>query len=226
MNNLFPENELKKLMEFYHTRDEWEKILEYRKLTTQIKPVENIFFGDSITWAWPLQEFFPTVSLLSRGIPGDNIIGLNYRLDDDVLAYSPRRVFMLVGINGIEADKNLILARIKAVTTKMTDMGIEVYLSSILPLRYPDSWNRFQYQNKIVEINHELADWSHDHATGFLDYHSILKDDCGQLAAEYAMPDGTHITFAAYRRMSELIFPILRLSDAFCFNISNQIEQK
>ena len=211
MNNLFPDNELKKLLEFYNTRDEWKDILKYRELTAKVKPIENIFFGDSITWAWPLQEFFPAVSLLSRGIPGDSILGLNYRLDEDVLAYLPRRVFMLVGINGIEADKNLILARIKAVTTKMMDMGIEVYLSSILPLRYPDSWDRFQYQGKIVEINLELADWSQDNATGFLDYHTILKDESGQLAEEYAMLDGTHITFAAYQRMSELLVPILGL---------------
>ncbi len=203
MNDLFPESDLKGLLEFYNTRDEWKNILQYRTLTGRIKPVENVFFGDSITWAWPLHEFFPGVSLINRGIPGDNITGLNYRVQEDVIAYAPKRAFMMIGINGIETEIKLLVARIQSVANRMTDAGIDVYACSILPLRYPDPWDRFQYQEKIVEVNAMLKEWSATHAAGFMDYHTILKDETGQLAAEYAMPDGTHLTFAAYRRMSD-----------------------
>lgn len=204
MADLFCKETLKNTLEFYETRDEWRNILNYRKLTQQIKPVENIFFGDSITFAWPIGEFFPGLSFLNRGIPGDNVTGLNYRLADDVLAYSPKQVFIMIGINGIGDDKELIIARVRAVAQKIADSGSKVWLSSILPLRHPDSWDRFQYQDKIVEINQELSAWPN-----FLDYHSQLKDQTGQLAAEYAKPDGTHLTFAAYQVMARIIAPAL-----------------
>lgn len=209
VNELFCESDLKNLLEFYETREEWKNILHYRTLTPEIAPVENIFFGDSITCAWPLHEFFPGVSLLNRGIPGDNVIGLHYRLQGDVLAYSPKRVFMMIGINGIDSDQSLLLARIEKVASLMAEAGIRVYPGSILPLRDPDAWDRFQYQEKIVKVNQALREWSADHAAGFLDYHTLLKDETGQLAAEYAQPDGTHLTFAAYRRMSALVAPVL-----------------
>ena len=89
------------------------------------------------------------------------------------------------------------------------ERGSEVWLGSILPLRHPDAWDRFQYQSKIVEINAEQAEWSRANLDGYLDYHSLLKDAEGQLAAEYARPDGTHLTFEAYRKMSALVRPLL-----------------
>ena len=81
---------------------------------------------------------------------------------------------------------------------------------SILPLRYPDAWDRFQYQSKIVEINAEQAEWSCRNLAGFLDFHALLRDADGQLGAAYARPDGTHLTFEAYCRMSELVQPLLK----------------
>ncbi len=204
MNDIFCKKRLEDTLTFYQTRAEWHNILDYRTLTQQVKPVENIFFGDSITWAWPFGEFFPGLSFLNRGIPGDNVTGLNYRLNDDVLAYTPKRVFIMIGINGIQEEKDLIIARTRAVAQKIADSGSQVWLASILPLRNPDAWDRFQYQDKIVEINRELAQWSN-----FLDYHSLLKDETGQLAAEYAKPDGTHLTFAAYVVMSKFLSQII-----------------
>ena len=49
----------------------------------------------------------------------------------------------------------------------------------------------------------------HGNGCGFMDYHSALKDETGQLAAEYAKPDGTHVTFAAYEVMAEIVKPYL-----------------
>ena len=206
---MFEPEKIEAIRAFYATRDRWKEILNLRTLRTKVGSVKNIFYGDSITNAWPLNEFFPNRSLLNRGIGGDNIYGLYDRLQDDVLAYRPQRVFMMIGINGIDEEKERILSHIQAVATMMKDAGIAVYLCSILPLRHPDNWNRFQYQDKIVTINAELKTWAEANVAGFLDYHSQVKDATGQLAAEHAQPDGTHITFAAYCRMAEVVRPYL-----------------
>jgi len=208
-DSLFDSESLKKIQEFFDTWGRWKAILDYRKIASEVGHVKNLFYGDSITDMWPLHEFFPNSSVLNRGIGGDNACGLYMRLEDDVFPYRPERVFMMVGINGIELDKQLILDRARAVASLIREHGAQVWLSSILPLRNPDAWNRFQYQQKILEINAEQKAWSERNLDGFLDYHSRLKDETGQLAAGYALPDGTHLNFAAYRVMADVVRPYL-----------------
>ncbi|MBS1368842.1 MAG: hypothetical protein HPZ91_02695 [Lentisphaeria bacterium] len=206
---LFDPESLRAIQEFFDTRERWQAILEYRQLTAEAGHVKNMFYGDSITDGWPLHEFFPNTSLLNRGIGGDNINGLYLRLDADVFPYTPEKVFILVGINGIEWPKQQILDKTRAVASMIRERGSRVYLGSILPLREPDEWDRFRYQEKIVEINAEQKAWSERNLDGYLDYHTPLKDASGQLAAEYARPDGTHLTFAAYRVMADVVRPHL-----------------
>ena len=92
---LFDPESLRAIQEFYDTRERWQEILAYRKLADRIGHVRNLFYGDSITEAWPLHEHFPNHSLLNRGIGGDNVCGLYLRLAEDVFAYTPEKVFIL-----------------------------------------------------------------------------------------------------------------------------------
>ena len=62
---LFDPESLRAIQEFYDTRERWQEILAYRKLADRIGHVRNLFYGDSITEAWPLHEHFPNHSLLA-----------------------------------------------------------------------------------------------------------------------------------------------------------------
>ena len=87
----------------------------------------------------------------------------------------------------------------------MREHGIRVWCNSIAPLRAPDAWDRFQYQEKIVALNEVCRELFEREFAGFFDLHALLRDSSGQLAAEYAQPDGTHWTFAAYQAASKLL---------------------
>jgi lysophospholipase L1-like esterase len=206
---MFEQENIDRVRAFFATYPRYAEIVSYRELQASVGQVTNLFYGDSITSAWPLHEFFPNHSLLNRGIGGDSVYGLYDRMADDVFPYQPKRVFMLVGINGIQEPAERILAHIQALAERLVASGTTVALSSILPLREPDNWNRFQYQDKIVAINAELAAYAAAQGHPFLDYHAVLRDETGQLAADYARPDGTHVTFAAYRRMADVVRPHL-----------------
>ena len=209
---MFEQEHTDSIVQFYSTYPRYAEIERFRALRAFVGSVRNIFYGDSITAAWPLHEFFPNHSLLNRGIGGDNIYGLRLRLEEDVLPYKPARVFMLIGINGIQEPEERIVAHILAVAEVLRRQQVEVGLSSILPLREPDNWDRFQYQDKIVRINAALRDASMaTPGTFFLDYHAAVVDESGQLAAECAAADGTHVTFEAYCRMAEVVRPYLML---------------
>ena len=153
-------------------------------------------------------EFGPEIPeerVLNRGIGGDNINGLYFRLDEDIFPNSPRQVVINIGINGIERDFNDSIARLKFVAELMREHGIRVWCNSIAPLRAPDAWDRFQYQEKIVALNEVCRELFEREFAGFFDLHALLRDSSGQLAAEYAQPDGTHWTFAAYQAASKLL---------------------
>ena len=206
---MFEQENIDAIRNFYRTYPRYAEIEQYRRLRGTFGPVKNLFYGDSLTQVWPVHEFFPNHPTLNRGIGGDSVYGLYHRMGDDVFPYSPTRVFLLIGINGIQEPAERILAHIKALADMMREKDIDVCLSSICPLREPDGYDRIQYQGKIVDVNAELK--AHADAEGmiFLDYHTALKDDTGQLAAPYALDDGTHLTFDAYVAMSEVVRPHL-----------------
>ncbi len=210
MTGMFEREHIEGILRFYASYPRYAEIERYRTLRPAVGSVRNLFYGDSITAGWPLHEFFPNHSLLNRGIGGDNVYGLRHRLADDVLPYRPARVFMLVGINGIHEPEDRIVAHILALVRLLREERIEVGLSSILPLRAPDRWNRFQHQEKIVRVNDALrAAAAATDGCLFLDYHAAVRDESGQLAAVCANEDGTHVTFEAYCRMAEVVRPHL-----------------
>lgn len=150
-NELFTDRDREEIYAFFQTRDRWRDIVRWR--TLEHGPVDTVFYGDSIFELWPTAEAFPELSHLNRGIGGDNINGLYFRLDEDIFPNSPRQVVINIGINGIERDFNDSIARLKFVAELMREHGIRVWCNSIAPLRAPDAWDRFQYQEKIVALN-------------------------------------------------------------------------
>lgn len=203
VNELFTAKDKEEIYSFLNTYPRYLEILEYRKLPP--KPVKTVFYGDSITNAFPLQEFFPGASFLNRGIGGDNVNGLYFRLEDDLFPYHPEQVVMMIGINGIEWEFGKILAKISRVAELIAERGSRVYLGSILPLRNPDAWNRFRFQEKIVDLNAEIRKLAESRFAGYLDYHAAVRDENGELAKPYARPDGTHLTFDGYIAMAHVL---------------------
>lgn len=203
VNELFTAKDKEEIYSFLNTYPRYLEILEYRKLPP--KPVKTVFYGDSITNAFPLQEFFPGASFLNRGIGGDNVNGLYFRLEDDLFPYHPEQVVMMIGINGIEWEFGKILAKISRVAELIAERGSRVYLGSILPLRNPDAWNRFRFQEKIVDLNAEIRKLAESRFAGYLDYHAAVRNENGELAKPYARPDGTHLTFDGYIAMAHVL---------------------
>lgn len=208
---MFDKENIDAILEFYATYPRYAEILTLRKLRESVGHVSNIFYGDSITAGWPVQEFFPNHSLINRGIGGDNVYGLYYRLEEDITPYTPSRVFVLIGINMIEKPEDHISSHILALADMMNQKGIEVGLASILPLREAGCMPElYQYQDRIVRINSTLKTAAEKNDKQFyLDYYSAVVDSTGQLAEPCATEDGVHITFEAYRRMSKVVQPFL-----------------
>lgn len=191
------------ILDWYKTYEPVAEKLLFRQLPP--KKVKTVFYGDSITNGFQIQEFFPGASFVNRGIPGDNLAGLYFRLDEDLFPFEPEQVVLMAGINGIQEDNDRMMAKYETIGDAIAARGIKVYFCSILPLRHGDTWDRFQYQGKIMQLNARIKELAERKYAGYIDYHTAMLDNAGELAEAYARPDGTHITFAGYCIMAEIL---------------------
>lgn len=202
-NEIFTGQDLAVMQNWYETFAPVAEKMLYRKIPPQ--KVKTVFYGDSITNNFQIQEFFPGISFMNRGISGDNLAGLYFRLDVDVFAFQPEQVILLAGINGISEDQEKMMKKYEAIGDILADKKIKCYFCSVLPLRDTEKCKLFKYQEKIVELNARLKELSERKFAGYIDYHSAMKDEKGQLAEAYVKEDGLHLNFYGYCAMAKVL---------------------
>ena len=89
--------------------DDFGELARYRDANSALKPPapgENrvVFFGDSITEGWHLDEYFPGKPYINRGISGQTTPQMLIRFRQDVLDLQPKVVIILAGTNDIAGN--------------------------------------------------------------------------------------------------------------------------
>ena len=81
--------------------------------------VDIAFFGNSITYFSNFDECYKkdSVSIINLGYPGDNIEGMIRRVDM-LKSCNPQKVFLMAGINGLEAQP---IEKFKELYTELLD---------------------------------------------------------------------------------------------------------
>ncbi len=171
-----------------------------------------VFFGDSITEAWPLETAFPGKPYVNRGISGQTTSQLLLRLHDDVIDLGARAVVVLAGTNDIAGNTGPIaLDEIKENFESMAELarahGVRVVFSSITPIHNytPGSELNFDIRSpeKIVVLNRWLEHYCRANGLVYLDYFSAMVDEHGLMRKELA-DKGLHPNAAGYAVMQPL----------------------
>jgi lysophospholipase L1-like esterase len=198
--------------------DDFGELARYREANAALKtpaPGENrvVFFGDSITDLWRLDEYFPGKPYINRGISGQTTPQMLIRFRRDVIELSPKVVVILAGINDIAGNTGpMRLEDIEANYASMADLArannIRVVFSSVLPVHNytPQSQNFFAQRSpgKILDLNRWLKTYVAAHPDClYLDYFSAVVDDKGYLQKNLAK-DGLHPNAAGYKIMAPL----------------------
>jgi lysophospholipase L1-like esterase len=198
--------------------DDFGELVRYRDADTALKPPapgENrvVFFGDSITDLWKLEEYFPGKPYINRGIGGQTTPQMLIRYRQDVIELSPKVVVILAGTNDIAGNTGpMRLEDIEANYASMADLArannIRIVFSSVLPVHHytPQSQDLFAQRSpgKILELNRWLKIYVAAHPDClYLDYFSAVVDDRGYLKKELA-EDGLHPNVAGYKIMAPL----------------------
>src|SRR6202451_1244480 len=197
-------------------RDDFGELGRYRAANAALKPPalsENrvVFFGDSITELWHLDEYFPGKPYINRGIGCQTTPQMLIRFRQDVIDLHPRVVVILAGTNDIAGNTGpMRLEDIEANYASMADLAhasqVHIVFSSVLPVHNytPRSLNMYAQRPpvKIAALNRWLQDYVAVHSDCiYLDYFSLMIDDKGLLRRELA-DDGLHPNSAGYKIMA------------------------
>ncbi len=171
-----------------------------------------VFFGDSITDIWKLDESFPGKHYINRGIGGQTTPQMLVRFRPDVIDLHPAVVVVLAGTNDIAGNTGEeALDQIKGDYATMAELarvhGIHLVFASVTPINdYNPTALRFFLQRspaKILALNEWLKKYCADNGLVYLDYFSAMVDGNGMLKAELTA-DGLHPNAAGFAVMAPL----------------------
>jgi lysophospholipase L1-like esterase len=197
--------------------DDFGQLTRYRDANAALTaPVLNenrvVFFGDSITDIWRLEEYFPGKPYLNRGIGGQTTPQMLVRFRQDVIQLQPLVVVILAGTNDIAGNSGpMRLEDIEANYSTMAELArahnVRVILCSILPVHNytPKSRELFAERSpeKILELNRWLKNYCAANGLTYLDYFAPMVDEKGWLRRDLA-EDGLHPNSDGYKIMAPL----------------------
>jgi lysophospholipase L1-like esterase len=197
--------------------DDFGQLARYRDANAALKPPapgENrvVFFGDSITDIWKLDDSFPGKAYLNRGIGGQTTPQMLVRFRQDVIDLKPKVVVILAGTNDIAGNTGpMRLEDIEANYASLAELAhashIPVIFSSVLPVHNytPQSQDFFAQRSpaKILALNLWLRNYCAANGCVYLDYFAAVVDDKGFLQRDLA-EDGLHPNAAGYKIMAPL----------------------
>jgi len=193
------------------------ELARYRTENDRLKPPAPgesrvVFFGDSITDNWSLEEYFPGKPYINRGISGQTTSQMLLRFQQDVVALHPAAVVILAGTNDIAGNTGpMRVEDIEANYTSLAELAsassIKLIFSSVLPVHNytPQGQDYFAARppQKILALNQWLRLYCGAHGFTFLDYFDSMVDSHGLLQKDLA-DDGLHPNKPGYKIMSRL----------------------
>lgn len=168
-----------------------------------------VFTGSSSVRLWR------SAGLLSKGSPiintgfgGSTAFGLNYYLEDLVLRYNPKQVFIYEGDNDIAAgrDTRTILEHLDTIFTRIWNQNPATEIIYIAakpsPLRW-ELYKEYEALNKAIERRAKKED-----RLVFADIYSpMLKK--GQVREDLFVEDRLHMNSVGYAIWAEVIRPLV-----------------
>lgn len=173
-----------------------------------------VFFGDSITEGYKVEEFFPDTYVINSGISGNQSNQLLERIEGDVYAYNPSKVFILIGINDMNhsVSQEEILNNIQKIINgiKINRKYTKIYIESIYPINrnmFDDikyGFNKEVTNDKIKEINLKIKNICEENDITYVDVYSSLTDEDGNLKSAYSK-EGLHLTDLGYFKVTKVL---------------------
>lgn len=189
----------------------------YREADAQLKPpapgeTRVVFYGDSITDGWKLDNYFPGKGYINRGISGQTTPQMLIRFRQDVIDLLPKVVVILAGTNDIAGNTGpMTVEQTEANYASLAELAaahsIRVVFSSVTPIhnyfKQRDAFFLQRSPEEIQQLNQWLRHYCEQNHLVYLDYYSAMADSRGMMNEDLSN-DGLHPNDAGYRVMAPL----------------------
>lgn len=200
---------------------DWPQLSYYQEanklLKTPEKPIEAVFFGDSITEGWPQfnPSFFDTNNFLGRGIGGQTTPQLLLRFRQDVIGLRPKKVILLAGINDIAENTGpisleAIMENIKEMTEMAKANGIEMVLCAVIPANSFPWRPSIDPTHKVIALNQMIKAYAQENNLIYVDYYTPMVNDEKGLVSTLGY-DTVHPNKAGYDIMEGVLLKSLQI---------------
>ena len=202
---------------------DWPQLSYYQEanklLKTSEKPIEAVFFGDSITEGWPQfnPSFFDTNNFVGRGIGGQTTPQLLLRIRQDVIGLRPKKVILLAGINDIAENTGpisleAIMENIKGMTEMAKTNGIEMVLCAVLPANSFPWRPSIDPTHKVIALNQMIKAYAQENNLIYVDYYTPMVNDEKGLISTLGY-DTVHPNKAGYDIMEGVLLKSLQIDE-------------
>ena len=180
---------------------------------------DALFIGDSLTQGF--QVYTSGISNASYAayigagprtfIEGTvtNIDGETVKPIDEILAASPKKVYILLGTNAMETltDEAFLeyYARFLEFLVPQLPEDTVYYIEAIPPVTQAKAADESFTLERIRGVNEKLALLAYQHGMHYLDLYGALCGEDGYLKAEYAADDGMHLNNEGYSAWREML---------------------
>lgn len=156
---------------------------------------DTVFVGDSITAQgdW-YEKYGDDIRVLA--VPGCRIKE-GIQLSEIAVTLSPKKVFVLIGVNNISTlnYEDAIRRDYGELLDVLCESNAKIYVESILPVCEPSSVSN----DRIRSANAILEDLAKEHGCEFLDIFDNFLDDSAARLDKELTKDGIHLNDAGYQ---------------------------
>jgi lysophospholipase L1-like esterase len=193
-----------------------QEIEQFKKSDSIVVPPKGqiVFAGSSSFTKWrDVAMYFPGYPIINRGFGGATLVDLIYYVDETIIKYQPRQVFIYCGENDM-ADVDTVtpatvLERFKtlhAILLKKLPKSTKIVFISIKP-----SIARWHLEPKYIEANKIIQAYiATQKNIQFLDVHNAMLDGNREVLKDIFIADKLHMNTKGYQIWQNLFAPILR----------------
>lgn len=185
-----------------------------------VKNENVVFFGDSITEIYPIDDVYDSYQIIKSGVSGYTTKDLLNNINKMVYRYNPTKVILLIGTNNImtdtsEKNQDKTISDIEKIATdiKINRPKATLYIESIYPVnRNIDKGMVNQRDNNTIKnMNKKIKKYCKDNKITYIDMYDELTDDDGNFDKKYTY-DGLHPNTLGYAKITRILTPYIYFS--------------
>ena len=175
----------------------------FKQENENMKDIDVAFLGDSLTEGYDVKTFYPSLTVVNRGISGDTTVGLEKRLQVSAYDANPKVISMLIGANNFDT----MLDNYETIVSKLKENlpQTKVILCSLTSMTGNWAKNNAKARQNNVEIEKIAAKYGYVYADL---YNALLDPNTKELKQEYSV-DGGHLTKDGYTVVTNTLTPLI-----------------